>query len=1037
MKTLLIALVFTSSFAQAARFVVEARKQLSPADLIKNQGIKIQPWIQNSDQYLSRLYSVSGNVTKPELEKLSWVKNVEAAVELTQLSLEPSSNPERLVNDELFPYQWSLLNQGQTYVREKDDIHNIPLLGVNGKDVGWKNIYANIPSDDRTIVAVLDSGVDLNHPDLQGNLWTNPKECGLDPKVDHDNNKLPGDCHGWNFTDAIDSDEAKSPQDNDGHGSHVAGIIAAAKNGLGIVGANPMALIMPIKVMRDSNSKSEISSSESFAQGIIYAVNQGAHIINLSLGWPRSLETKYLKDAVKYALDRNVIIVAAAGNNNSSEPLFPCAYEGVVCAAASTLDGKFAGFSNFGGHVDALAPGEGILSLNPTLFEPEFFSVPGYDIKSGTSQAAPLLAGLISIARAQSPGIKIDEIFGRLYSGAQNVDKKKFIMGGIATWDVLSKKVEGPVVRPVLKRIRQIVLGSNRTDSKMALVLRNYGTEAKDIQVKVESLSPGVAFQTESLSVSKISTSETAELIFSLNVTDMNVESNIKMKVTLTGTEGEMSFLNELPVVRDVRGDVGFKKNNFLFNKKPLPLGNVIEGKIVSYLSTVESYGKSLKHDFYIRRTIRDEKKMEITVFTRNGNSVIEAPKAIVLEKFSSLVNFIRLDLNFDGKEDYLIQAIHEDEKGKYFQFCFYNSDMLPLWENFQNIRVTLDLTVANMNDLSFTRMDHPALGAMMVPAFFTEGQLPKIDQSQDFFNRCDGSKDFHLYYLEPQLAEKSFRVRSLTTTIWKENVKKELNSKWFETVMVENLLPVSVTDVEKGVLRLVMSVGQGTKRQIFVSTFDTKKILRGKALPQIVLQTETVDTLFSLSPAGLDAVGDAFLNIYDRSRVKLITTKNIEQSSQLNYSHESETDIVAGHIVSFEKGNDRFSVLQTRDELVGLSTINGKVTKSFRPKLRYSFLSDKVLSEFYSPVIYNRGGVQSPALYVDSTAVTANRVYLFEEQGGKLVSSIKNSLIVPASREMACKALNPVYSASSASHEFVFLCLEDKEWIIRTFKMQ
>jgi hypothetical protein len=145
----------------------------------------------------------------------------------------------------------------------------------------------------------------------------------------------------------------------------------------------------------------------------------------------------------------------------------------------------------------------------------------------------------------------------------------------------------------------------------------------------------------------------------------------------------------------------------------------------------------------------------------------------------------------------------------------------------------------------------------------------------------------------------------------------------------------------------------------------------------------------------------------------------------------------MAGHIASFDKGADKFSVLQTRDELIGLSTINGKVTKSFRPKLRYSFLSDKVLSEMYNPVIYNRGGVQSAALYVDSTAVTANRVYLFEEQDGNLVSSIQNSLIVPASRDMACKALNPSFSNASQSHEFIFLCLEDKEWSLRSYEMK
>jgi hypothetical protein len=553
----------------------------------------------------------------------------------------------------------------------------------------------------------------------------------------------------------------------------------------------------------------------------------------------------------------------------------------------------------------------------------------------------------------------------------------------------------------------------------------------------VESLSSGLEIQNDTLLIENLKSSEVKDLPFTLKITNLNAESSVSIKVTVTSSEGVMSFINELPVVRDIRGESDFKKNTFTFSKRPLPLGSVLNGKIVPYISTIDSYGKSSKHEFYVRRTLKEEKKMEISVFSRNGLSINEASRQIVLEDFVSLVNFIRLDLNFDGKEDYLIQAVHEDAKGKFFQFSFYNDQMLPLWEKFQSVRVNLDLTVANMNELSFTRMDHPTLGAMMVPAFFTEGQLPKLDQKIDFYGRWDSNKELRLYYLEPQVEQNSFRIRALTTTTWKENVKKELNSKWFETVLVENILPVSVTDAQKGELRVVLSVGQGTKRQIFISTFNTLKTLRGNVIPQIVLQTEGVDTLFSLTPSGLDAVGDAFLNIYDRSRAKLVTTKDSAQVSQLNYAHESETDIISGHIVSFEKGTERFSVLQTRDELIGLSTINGKVTKTSRPKLRYSFLSDKVLSELYNPVIYKRSGVQSPALYVDSTAVTANRVYLFEEQNGKLVASMKNSLIVPLTKEMACKALNPAFSESTGSHEFVFLCLEDKEWFIRTFEMK
>lgn len=1032
MKTLLITLLLSSSMAQAARFVVEAKHQLSAAEVKNARGIKIYPWIKNNDPYLSRLYSVEGNLNETELKKLNWVKNVEQTVELTKLSLLPSENPTMLVNDELFPYQWGLMNQGQSYVREKDDIHNIPLKGVDGKDIGWQGIYSNIPQG-RPIIAVLDSGVDLKHPDLQGNLWTNEKECGKDPSVDNDNNKLPGDCHGWNFTAAVDDPESKTPQDNDGHGSHVAGIIAAAKNGIGIVGVNPNALIMPVKVMRDTNSKSKIAASESFAQGIIYAVNMGAHIINMSLGWPRSLETKHLRDAVFYALSRNVVIVAAAGNNNSVDPLFPCAYDGVICVASSTLDGRYAGYSNYGGHVDAITPGEGILSLSPTELEPEFFSVSGYDIKSGTSQSAPMLAGLISIVKAREPRITIDEIFGRLYVAPKNNDSRKYVLGGQINWEALSKKVEGTLVRPILKRVRQIVVTGEKNDTKVVVPIRNYGALGSNISVKVESLSSGISFQSEAILVESIKPSEVIELPFVATITDMSAESTIKMKVTLNSEEGELNFLNEVSVARDIRPEAAFKKIGFEFQKGALPVGAAVEGKIVSLISTIESYGKSNKHEFFMKKTLEKEKKIELTILSRKNGKIVEAPEKIVVNNGLILVNFMRVDLNLDGEEDYFVHTLNEDEKGRYLEYSFYNSSLKPVWENFQSVRVTIDLAIASLNNTVFTRMDHPVLGKMMVPAYFTEGQIPKIDQTVDFFGRYDGSKELRLYYLEPQVAEKNLRIRTLTTHAWKEKIKTELKSKWFETVLVENILPVSVEDAKYGQLRVIMSVGQGTKRQILISTLDTKNTLRGAPLPQIVIQTEGIDTIYSVTQTGLDAVGDVYLNVYDRSRGKVVMTKKDAQSSQLNYTHESETDLIAGHIASFENGQKKLSILQTRDELVSLTTDNGKVTKSSRPKLRYSFFSDQVLSEMYNPVIYNRRGSQAPALYVDATAVTANRIYLFEEQAGKLVSSIRNSLLVPA----GCKALNPYYSTEESSHEFVFLCLENKEWFLRTYSMK
>jgi cell wall-associated protease len=759
-------------------------------------------------------------------------------------------------------------------------------------------------------------------------------------------------------------------------------------------------------------------------------VDNGADVINMSLGWPRSLETLKLREAVMYALQNGVPIIAAAGNNNSTEPLFPCAYDGVICVAASTIDGNFAGFSNYGGHVDTIAPGESILGLNPILLEPEFFSVNGYELRSGTSQAAPLVSGLVAALKAHKKEITIDEIFAKIYQASSNKDKNKYILGGNATWNALNTEITTAVVRPIFKTLRQIIVNNEGQDSKMTLQIRNFGLPSGEVKVSLTSLSPAISFNNNVQFISNLNQGEVKLINFDVLINGMSAESMVAIQVKIENNGESRSFVNEIPLVRNITKESKFKKNTFQFLNKPLPVGTSRNGEILPLISTVESYGTSLKHEFFMKKTLKDEKKIEMTLFRKNGDSYVEVENQIVIENALSMVNFIRTDLNLDGKEDYIVQTLSQKDMKKYFQFSFYDENLLPLWPSFQNVQLTLDLYLESMNEIAFLRLDDPKLGKMMVPAFFTTGMLPKIDQLLTSWDRPDQTRKKRLYYLEPNNHE--FRVRCLTNKVWEDNLKNELKSKWFETVNVEQILPPSEFNIENGKLRVLVSVGVGTKNQLFIHSFDSKKSTHGQKLPQLVLQSDSVDPLLKITASGLKSSGDVFFNIYDRTRSKLVITREEAQDSEYVFRHDSQTDLIAGHILSFENINDRFSIFQSREELISVTNSQGVEKRSKRKKLRYSFFSQKLLSEMYFPVIYKRNGALKPALYVDGTAVTGNRVYLFEEQNGDLVSSIRNSILVPR----GCKSLNPNFSLLSGSHEFVFLCLEDKDFVIRTFEM-
>jgi subtilisin family serine protease len=210
------------------------------------------------------------------------------------------------------------------------------------------------------VIAVADTGVDLTHPDLVGNLWSNSDEDGGLPLVDDDLNGEVDDVHGYDF---VDSDGA--PDDYDFHGTHVAGTAAAiAENTQGIAGVAPEAQIMAVRVLDGDGS----GSTADIADGIVYAADNGADVINLSLSGPAGAGDPAMSDAVDIAAAEDAIVVAAAGNSgvdNDATPHTPCALPqaNLICVAALNRNGSLASFSNFGaGSVDLAAPGTSILS---------------------------------------------------------------------------------------------------------------------------------------------------------------------------------------------------------------------------------------------------------------------------------------------------------------------------------------------------------------------------------------------------------------------------------------------------------------------------------------------------------------------------------------------------------------------------------------------------------------------------------------------------------------------------------------------------
>lgn len=276
---------------------------------------------------------------------------------------------------------------------------------------------------EEVVVGVIDSGVDWRHPDLAGQIWENPKEAAGEPGVDDDGNGYVDDLRGWDFSDAPDLPGVgdylvrdADPDDESGHGTHVAGLIAAAPdNQLGIAGVAAGARLMILRAGFNIGGSGYLQDDD-VAAAIVYAADQGAQVVNMSFGDPNF--SPLIRDVVRYAARAGCVLVGAAGNENSAEVFYPARLPEVIAVGATGRQGGVLAFSNYGYSLDLAAPGLALLSL-----------LPGgqYGERSGTSMAAALVSGLAAGVLGRHPEFSAAQVRGALQQTALDL--------GEAGWD--------------------------------------------------------------------------------------------------------------------------------------------------------------------------------------------------------------------------------------------------------------------------------------------------------------------------------------------------------------------------------------------------------------------------------------------------------------------------------------------------------------------------------------------------------------------------------------------------------------------------
>lgn len=357
-------------------------------------------------------------------------------------------------NDSSFPSQWHLLNTGQGKGADNEDIR---------APEAWK-IRSTSPD---TIIAVIDGGIDINHKDLKSNIWVNKAEIDGNG-VDDDNNGYVDDIFGWNF-----ASQSNKPHP-DLHGTHVAGIIGAeGDNGLGVAGVTWDTKLMSLDVF----GRNDQASNADVIEAIYYAANNGADVINMSLGM-----TEYYSDiydfkrydyetysayykALSYAVKKGSTVIIAAGNETADLDIhlsipasFSSLIDGVISVAAISNTGDITDYTNYGSTVTIAAPGGSFETINSQILS----TAPRNQYKglSGTSMASPIVAGGAALLLAENPRFlpqDIESIF------TKSADKQKDISSLVQDGNYLNLE-DALTLAQEYKPSKNKINGSNKSN---------------------------------------------------------------------------------------------------------------------------------------------------------------------------------------------------------------------------------------------------------------------------------------------------------------------------------------------------------------------------------------------------------------------------------------------------------------------------------------------------------------------------------------------------------------------------------------------
>jgi hypothetical protein len=698
MKYLLLLTFIFSSSVFAKEYLVHSNYheyKVLKALLVKSPRVKsVESVFTPAERKLLKQSKVNKYILKLDMDEKDMPLVINPLKMKFNFSIESNARV-RFQSDPLLERQWGLKNNGEALEQWLTDIDLLRVEGIQGEDTNALDLKE---TNNEILVAIVDSGIDVGHPDLKDNILYKDKECTTQKeyekcledeqddkvchnkyaKVDHDNNGYPLDCTGWNVAGKVSQYTGLQGNnvvfDRIGHGTHVAGIVGAIKNKIGVRGIVQNVKILPVQV-NGSNQEVDLAPGETatdiIAKGLLYAIKSGAQVINLSLGWSLNEDSLLMRQMIEMATEKKILVVAAGGNSHHAGPTYPCSYAEVICVGSHTVNGKLSTFSNFGASIDIVAPGTQILSTWPMHKRPRGFTEGmGYEYMGGTSQAAPFVTG--ALAKLLNLGHTPEVARIKLLTGARKQTQGYIRHGNL---DVRNSHLT-PVksfLYPLNKTAMLIKWEDGKT-RKFKLKMKNYGRAARNIRLSLSTQSgptqQSIDLLNKNFVMSSWAAGETKEFEIKF-ISEDDIESDIYFKLAIKTNDEEKSYnlhTQALTIVTDA-----IIKENTL--KQDVANSEFLSGATIR---AIEGFDTKKEKDFI---AIKEVNGKTFVALIKYENGSYNTSKSLPLPlKGPIFLKFSRVDLELDGKSEYVLTLVdlNSDDKTRYSKFFVLDGDFKP-----------------------------------------------------------------------------------------------------------------------------------------------------------------------------------------------------------------------------------------------------------------------------------------------------------------------------------------------------------------------